>query len=162
MQEVADAAGVSKALVHYHFRDRATLLGRLVEHAAEGVVARERAAAARAAAAPAAQTLDVFWGWLDGEIARGELRALVELATEPAARVREAGRYAARARRASAAATLETLFAALALRPRVPSAMLAEVLVAFVDGLVLGAELLPGQQRVAYDVFWLALLSLAE
>jgi TetR/AcrR family transcriptional regulator, fatty acid metabolism regulator protein len=31
MQDVADAAGVSKGLIHYHFHDKETLLTRLIE-----------------------------------------------------------------------------------------------------------------------------------
>ena len=33
MQDVADAAGVSKGLIHYHFHDKETLLTRLIEAA---------------------------------------------------------------------------------------------------------------------------------
>jgi AcrR family transcriptional regulator len=159
LQEVATLAGVSKGLIHYHFHDKATLVARLVEHAAERVAARERAAAAQAAAAPAAQALDVYWRWLEGELARGELRAAAELAGDPSEYARVASRHAAGVRHAAASATLEALFGALALRPRVPVAMLANVLVAFVDGLAVSAS---SERRVAYDVFWLAVLGLAE
>ena len=56
-----------------------------------------------------------------------------------------------------------TLYATLALRPRVPTEMLADVFVAFVDGLALDAVQGPTEaHRVAYDVYWLAMLSLAE
>ena len=41
--------------------------------------------------------------------------------------------------------------------------MLADVFVAFVDGLALQTGIMPEvDRRVAFDVFWLALLSLAE
>src|SRR6185437_10158392 len=46
IHEVAVDAGVSKALVHYHFRDKDTLLARLVEHLANALVERERQALA--------------------------------------------------------------------------------------------------------------------
>ena len=40
---------------------------------------------------------------------------------------------------------------------------MADVLVAFVDGMALDATLAPERNhRVAFDVFWLAMLSLAE
>ncbi|MFL5582486.1 MAG: TetR/AcrR family transcriptional regulator [Gemmatimonadaceae bacterium] len=159
LQEVATHAGVSKGLIHYHFHDKATLVARLVEHAAARVVAREREAAARAAAAPAAQALDVYWRWLETELARGELRAGAELAGDPAEHVRAAARHASGLRHGAAAATLDALFGTLALRPRVPAPMLAAVLVSFVDGLAVSAA---ANRRVAYDVFWLAVLGLAE
>jgi AcrR family transcriptional regulator len=160
MQEVADAAGVSKGLIHYHFRDKETLLARLVEHLAEGIIAREHAAAA-ALRTPAA--VDTLWQWLEAELARGHVRALLALALDPSEGVHAAARAAAKARRDTAAETVTTLFAALELTPRVPPAMLAEVAVAFADGLALDAAMMPEtERRVAFDVFWLALLSLAE
>lgn len=159
LQEVATLAGVSKGLIHYHFHDKATLVARLLEHAAERVAARERAAAGQAASAPAAQALDVYWKWLEGELSRGELRAATELAGDPSEYVRVASRHALGLRHAAAENTLGALFGALALRPRVPVPMLAAVLVAFVDGLAVSAS---ADRRVAYDVFWLAVLGLAE
>ncbi|HET7458515.1 MAG TPA: TetR/AcrR family transcriptional regulator, partial [Gemmatimonadaceae bacterium] len=166
MQSVADAAGVSKGLVHYHFDDRETLLAAVVGHLADEVVERERRALRGVSAAGA---VDALWFWLDAELARGEIRALVELASAPEPRVREAARHAHARRCAAATETVEALFAALALRPRVPPSMLAEVSVAFTDGLAVRAthEAREKQQRafnprVAFDVFWLAMLGLAE
>src|SRR5918992_242040 len=75
MQEIAEEAGVSKALIHYHFHDKDTLLARLVLWMAEGLVRRERAALA--ASAPHA-AIDDLWRWLADELARGHIRALVE------------------------------------------------------------------------------------
>ena len=56
-----------------------------------------------------------------------------------------------------------TLFALLELRPRVPVQLMADVIVAFIDGLAIHASLAPeANHRVAFDVLWLSLLSLAE
>ena len=49
MQEVAEEAGVSKGLIHYHFHDKDTLLARLVMWMAEGLVRREHVALAASA-----------------------------------------------------------------------------------------------------------------
>jgi acetyl-CoA acetyltransferase len=77
--------------------------------------------------------------------------------------VREAVRRAGVARRDAAAESAAALFSAFGLRPRVPPPLLAEVIVAFVDGLAVDAALAPEREpRVAFDVFWLSLLSLAE
>ena len=72
-------------------------------------------------------------------------------------------------RRRQASETVERLFAILELQSRVPTSLLASVMVAFVDGLALdfAARREHGDQessspRVAFDVFWLAMLSLAE
>src|ERR687895_419648 len=60
MQEVAEAARVSKGLIHYHFHDKDTLLARLVVWMAEGLVRRERAALASSTPTGA---IDDLWRW---------------------------------------------------------------------------------------------------
>jgi AcrR family transcriptional regulator len=160
LQDVAEAAGVSKALIHYHFKDKAELLTRVAGWLAGEVVERE----ARALdGVPPTQAVDALWRWLDGELARGDVRVLLDLATVPGEGVQAAVREAAQARRAAAARTVHRLFGALSLTPRVPATLVADVLVAFIDGLALDVALAPERNhRVAFDVFWLAMLSLAE
>jgi len=160
MQEVAEEAGVSKGLIHYHFHDKDTLLVRLVMWIAEGLVRRERAALA---ASTPHGAIDDLWRWLDAELARGHVRALVELAGWRSGAVRSATAEAMRMRRMAASASAERLFAFLALRPRVPSVLLGDLLVTFVDGLASSPAGAGGEDaRAAFDVLWLALLGLAE
>lgn len=160
MQDVADAAGVSKGLIHYHYHDKETLLARLIEWVTRESVARERQALA---ASRPRTAVDDLWTWVEDELERGHLRVLVELSQERGALVAEAIRASARERRAAAAITVTRLFDVLELRPRVPIPLLADVIVAFVDGLAIHAALEPSHNhRVAFDVFWLSLLSLAE
>jgi AcrR family transcriptional regulator len=160
MQDVANAAGVSKGLIHYHFTDKETLLSLLVEWIARESVVREYAALASSTAKTA---LDDVWYWVSTELERGHLRVLTELSHERGQRVREASRLAAEARREAAASTVARLWDLLELRPRVPFAMLADVVVAFLDGLAVRATIAPrSNHRVLFDVFWLSLLSLAE
>lgn len=160
MQEVADEAGVSKGLIHYHFHDKDTLLVRLAMWIAEGLVRRERAALA---ASTPHGAIDDLWRWLDAELARGHVRALVELAGWHSGAVRSATAEAMRIRRTAATASAERLFAFLALRPRVPSVLLGDLLVTFVDGLASSPASAGGEDaRAAFDVLWLALLGLAE
>lgn len=160
LQDVADEAGVSKGLIHYHFHDKETLLAQLVGWASDGLIAREH----DALAAVTPQTaVDTLWGWLEGELERGHIRLLVELSQSASEIVRQASARSAEQRRAAAAATIEILFDALGLRPRIPAPLLAEVVVAFIDGLATRAALpLPAPLRIAFDVLWLSLLSLAE
>ena len=151
---------MSKGLIHYHFRDREALLVETVNWLAAAAVRRER----RALAAPTpAGAVDSMWRWLDAELARGELRVLVELAGAKEESVRDAARSAAEARRDAAAETVTTLFATLSLRPRVGPELLAEAIVAFIDGLAVQTALDPtANPRVAFDVFWLGMLGLAD
>ena len=160
MHEVAEEAGVSKGLIHYHFHDKDTLLVRLVMWIAEGLVRRERAALATSTPHGA---IDDLWRWLDADLARGHVRALVELAGWRSGGVRSATAEAMRLRRMAATASGERLFALLALRPRVPPVLLGDLLVTFMDGLAASPAGVGGADaRAAFDVLWLALLGLAD
>ena len=160
MQGVADLAGVSKGLIHYHFHDKETLLTRLIEWMTRESTAREQAALARSTPTTA---VDDLWTWVTGELARGHIRVLIDLSQERGPLIAEAVRNAAHTRRVAAAATVSRLFSLLELQPRVPIPLLADVVVAFVDGMAIHAALSPeSNHRVAFDVFWLSLLSLAE
>lgn len=162
MHEVAEEAGVSKGLIHYHFHDKETLLARVVEWMTRGLVARERAALADSTPRHA---IDDLWSWLDAELDRGYLRVLLELAEWREPLVQNAIRMSAALRREAAAQSIDQLFTLLALRPRIPPALLADVVTAFVDGLAIATHVAPPPDRMpraAFDVFWLALLGLAE
>lgn len=160
MQDVADAAGVSKGLIHYHFHDKDALLAHVVEWTAAGLVTRERAALA---GAPSARAVDALWEWLDAELRAGRLRVLIELSHEPGQVVRAAVQEGAQARRAAAADSIDTLFRRLSLKPRIPVPLLAGVTVAFIDGLAMESAIdAQANLRVSFDVFWLAMLNMAE
>lgn len=160
MQDVASAASVSKGLIHYHFRDKAHLLATLVAWLTGRITGRQRAASGHVQPENA---VDMVWSWVEGELTRGDLRALVALSLDDTPDVRTATREALAVRRTAATEMVAAVYAALDLTPRVPSALLAEVLVGFLDGLsttTVVAE--PGEQRVAFDAFWLALLTLGD
>jgi hypothetical protein len=122
----------------------------------------ERESAVRAALTPQS-AVDSLWAWLAEEQERGDIRILLELAHYKGDAVHAAIRHSSLLRRAAAADTVEALFDALALKPRVPAELLADVVVAFADGVVVARAADPDRDaRVAFDVFWLSLLSLAE
>ena len=160
MQDVATEAGVSKALIHYHFRDRDALLARLIEWLTERVLNRERNAMN---GCPPPEAIDALWRWIHRELEMRELRVLLELMHDPAPGAVLAAQRSARLRHAQAEATTTELFRLLQLKPRVPAELMAGVVVAMLDGLALEAALSPDREsRISFDVFWLALLSLAE
>ena len=160
LQDVADAADVSKGLIHYHFKEKETLLAILAQWIGRETVRREAEALVSSTPSTA---VDDLWAWLSAELQRGHLRALQDLACEPAPKVREAVILTAAARREAAADTITRLFDLLGLRLRLPVPAVADVIVAFVDGLSVYAMLQPDtNHRVTFDVFWLSLLSLAE
>jgi TetR/AcrR family transcriptional regulator, regulator of biofilm formation and stress response len=160
MAAIALEAGVSKALLHYHYHDRSTLLAEIVERIGMRTIERERAAIDESGGMGG---LDALWRWLDEELRRGELAALSELALVREGPVRRTTRSVASDRRRSAARTIERLFAELDLTPRVPAPLMADAAVAFIDGLALDvANGSAREPRVSYDIFWLALLGLGE
>ena len=160
MHDVAEEAGVSKGLIHYHFHDKQTLLARLVEWMTRSLVARERGALVESVPR---QAIDDVWTWLAAELERGYVLVLVELAESREPLVKRAIMDSRRARAAAAAASIERLFALLALRPRIPPSLIADVVVPFIDGLAIGAAADSAfNARAAFDVFWLSLLSLTE
>jgi AcrR family transcriptional regulator len=168
MAAIALEAGVSKALLHYHYHDRAALLAEIVERIGTRLIARERAAMDHAGDATGDATgdvtgLDALWRWLEDELRRGELASVVELALVRDGVIRTASRAVANHRRLSATRTIERLFAQLDLTPRVPAALMADASVAFTDGVALDVS--NGSlrdPRVSFDIFWLALLGLTE
>ena len=159
MAAIASEGGVSKALLHYHYADRSRLMAEVVRHLGRRLVARERSAMDMATGSGA---VDALWGWLDDELSRGELHALLELAMHREHEVREAATAVAALRLGAATQTVERLFAGLGLTPRMPAELLGAASVAFVDGLAVGVATPGREPRVSFDLFWLALLSLAE
>lgn len=160
MSDVAEEAGVSKGLIHYHFHDKETLLARVVEWMTRQVIERERAALSSSTAKTA---IDDLWMWLSDEMERGQLRVLTELAEWREDLVQREIAEAMRRRREATVESTTRLFELLSLTPRVPLELIAETVVAFRDGLVILAARDPeANPRAAFDVFWLALLCLAD
>jgi AcrR family transcriptional regulator len=160
LQDVAEAAGVSKALIHYHFHDKGELLARLVEWLRAGLVARQSTALTGVTGSAA---LDALWQWLSDELERGDLRALLDLALVQGHAVQAAVRVTAAERRDAAAQVIVQLFEALGLKARVPATLIGDAFIAFVDGLALDRVVEPERNaRISFDVFWLAMLSLTD
>jgi AcrR family transcriptional regulator len=164
LQAIAREAAVSKALILYHFRDKEALLASAIRWLDSRIQSRESRALADSSAAT---VLEDYWRWIDGELTAGEHRALLELSQERGEGCRQAVRESVDRRRQQAEATIERVFSLLELTPRLPAAMLATCELAFREGLVLGSS--PSAQshpdrsrRVAFDVFWLSLLSLTR
>lgn len=160
MGDVAARAGVSKALVHYHFTDKDTLVSALVDEVGRGIVERERAVLTKN---DRGHALDDYWQWLDGELKTGDAQILTALSEYDSERVRGLSRRIAADRRAVAVDHVTHVFESLSLTPRVPATLIAETVVAFVDGLAAAYALDPARDpRPAFDVLWLALITLSD
>lgn len=160
MSEVAEEARVSKGLIHYHFHDKETLLARVLEWITRQLVERERLALVHSTPRTA---IDDLWNWLNGELERGHIHVLVELTDSRDELVRREIQVSVRMRREAAIASTTRLFELLGLKPRVPTELIAEAVLAFRDGLsIAAARDRDSNPRAAFDVFWLAMLSLAD
>ena len=160
---VAAAAGVSTALVHYHFSTKQALLA-----AAAGQLATTWATGAAEAFGHGAglETLDRLWETLQRRAESGEERACAELRLaggadralavaleEPRAGVREA-----------IARRLPALLRELGSAAPAEGEELAAAIAAVLDGAALArATGRPaGEVRAAYDAFWLVLIAAGQ
>lgn len=160
MSAIASEAGVSKALLHYHFADRAQLLAHVIGVLAQRLVQREQAALAHRSANEAT-VVDALWHLVARELNHGELRAVLELGTLQEPALADATEQARRERQGAAVQTVGQVLALLDLTPRVPVEVIAGATVAFVDGLAIGG--VRGEHaQPSFDVFWLAILSLCD
>ena len=157
---VAERAGVSTALVHYHFDTKARLVVASAERIAE-VRTLRRGSALDAASGLAA--LDELWRALNEGIDDGVERAWLELVLQARADTEVAAVLATprSAARDAMARRLPQLMRELGATLPASAEEMAAALEAQLDGLALA--LLGGQEpasvRSAYDAFWLTLLA---
>lgn len=157
---VAHEAGVSKALIHYHFRDKSSLLRALVEDVRSRIADR---ADITIPSTRDAHVLDAFWSWVQRELQQDDIRILISLSESDDEEVRTVVRQVFGERRRAAVHHATLIFSHLGLKPRLPEELVADALLAFIDGLVVRQALEPDRDpRPAFDVLWLALLTLAD
>lgn len=158
LQAIARTAGVSKALLLYHFAGKAALLNAVVEALASASAQRLRQAATARDAMEAWRTL------ARREAKQGELALLAALSLELELEAETLAPL--RAVREAAATTLATaLLAGVQLVPRVPAVMVGRLLLRQLDGLVVGATrdgLSAEALDAELDVAALALLALGR
>lgn len=158
LQAIARTAGVSKALLLYHFAGKAALLAAIATALGEASTARLREATTRE------DVLDAWRALVRDEAARGELALLgalsleLELEAEPLRALRDA-------REAAAASLATALLAGMRLTPRVPAPLLGRVLLRQLDGVAAGATragIVGAALEAELDAFALALLALGR
>lgn len=158
LQAIARAAGVSKALLLYHFKGKSALLGAVTAALGAASEVRLRRAADRSDALDAWRTL------VRDEAARGELALLTALSLE--AGLDAAPLRAMREGRETAATALAAaLLSSVQLTARVPPPLLGRLLLRHLDG-VAAATTRTGPAGPALDdeldAFALALLALGH
>lgn len=159
LQGIATTAGVSKALVLYHFGDKPALLAAVVERLGRQSVERLEHATAGS---------DALQGWramMLAEAASGELALLASLSQEADLSGSTVVPEARRTREARAATLAQAMLRTLGLTPRVPATLLGRVLIRHMDGLVIATArggTTPGELDAELDTFTLALFGLGR
>jgi AcrR family transcriptional regulator len=160
---VAERAGVSTALVHYHFDTKAKLLAATAERVA---VRRHEKRAQALAASRGLAAVDALWEVVESNVRDGVERAYVELVLYARTDESAAGSLSQqrRSHRVAMGRRLPTLLRELGASPSAASEELTAALDAQLDGLSLA--LLAGSEaavvRTAYDAFWLSLLAAGQ
>lgn len=159
---VASRAGVSTALVHYHFDTKAKLM---LAAAVRLAAARSERRLAAFGARGALRALDDVWEMLLESAESGEERAYLELALHALA---DDGIAAALAddrtrEHASLGSRLPAFLAELGARPVAGTEELVVVVTAALDGFTLALlHQSAASVRAAYDAFWLTLISAGQ
>ncbi|MDE3152745.1 MAG: helix-turn-helix transcriptional regulator [Gemmatimonadota bacterium] len=156
---VAEGVGVSKALVHYHFRDKHALLLALALGAQEAI--RERSAKAPRAM-EREHPVDAFSEWVESELVAEDVRLALQLRhTSSAATNRAADGALADFRRAMTR-QVAAVFDSLGVSPRVSIALVSELFGTMAVGLASEPGRAPHESRRALETLWLAVLSMAD
>jgi AcrR family transcriptional regulator len=160
---VGRRAGVSSALVHYHFNTKQELLAAASERLAARRTEVRVAALARGSGLAA---LDGLWAALGAGPGSGVERAWHDLAflARRDATVRHTLAAQRRAERAAFAQSLPQLFLDLGTLPTVSWDETAATVLLFLDGvaLALAEGFEEDDVRAAYDAFWLVLVAAGQ
>jgi AcrR family transcriptional regulator len=145
VQEIADAAGISKGSIHYHFASKEELLERVLQRCFERIEVRVREAFELPGGPLERMNRALYEMWAVRRDGEPEVRVLTELhvLARQNASIRKA--FAAEMRKARQQMIdigLKQLIE-MGLKPRVPVEVLPRMLVAKLDGLALQYELEP-------------------
>jgi AcrR family transcriptional regulator len=166
VQDIADAAGLSKGAVHYHFASKDELLERVIDRCCEVVEARVRAVFAEPGMPLERIQRALAEMWTVRREGKREIRVLMELhiVGRHDRRIRHAFAEAMRRARAQIIETGLQQIVAMGLRPKVSVEVIPRLLMATLDGLALHqaidpipaeqeAEVLRGLEATAMALF---------
>lgn len=145
VQDIADSAGLSKGVIHYHFESKDDLYERVLERCCQVVEARVRAVFSEPGMPLERIHRALTEMWIARRDGVREMRVLTELhgLSRQNRRIKKALAEAMqRSRRQIIETGLEQLVA-MGLKPRIPVDMIPRLLLATLDGLALHQEIDP-------------------
>ncbi|MBX3201148.1 MAG: TetR/AcrR family transcriptional regulator [Labilithrix sp.] len=154
VQDIADAAGLSKGAVHYHFESKDELLERVLDRCCEVVESRIRAVFAEEGPPLERIHRALAEMWAVRRDGVREMRVLTELhiLSRQNKRIRKAcGEALQRACRQMIDTALEHLVA-MGLRPKVPVEVIPRLIIATLDGLALQQEIDPVSRETEAEI----------
>jgi AcrR family transcriptional regulator len=152
---VAQEADVSKALVHYHFKTKSTLLLGVIAGCRAQMLERAQQAQTHTSTASA---VDVMIAWLEREAVAGDLRVIVALTFARDREVRAHATEVLGTYRAAVTSCTEAVLHTLELFPRIPVATIAELLATTTLGMAAEGR----ASKATLEAQWLCVLTLTE
>ena len=156
---VAQQAGVSKALIHYHFKDKDALLLAVAVQCRDRVMSR---GSHQARPTLHENPVDGFSEWLELELAAQDLRIALQLKTSGSSSVVRAAEAVLAAVRAEVQRQQDLVFQTLELAPAVPSESIVDLLMAMAEGEATAPTEPLARRRRMVETLWLSLLSVAD
>lgn len=158
--QVATAAGVSKALVYYHFHDKRELFCGLVDDCEERIRSR---VGTNGRVGRSASPVDEFKAWVGREFDAGDANVLIRLGQVEDVVVRQASLRGVETFRATIGRQMETTFQQLGTPPPLPLDFLARLMATMIIGaLTRGEGISTPERNELLDILWLAVLRLGD
>ena len=137
VSDIADAAGMSKGVVHYHFKSKDDLLGRVLDACVAAIHTRTRRAWDEAKDPLDKIRSYLREGWASRTDGSPEMRVIAELAAQGVhdPRMREAISTMFQTMREQLVRDFVECFAEIGLRPKIPPRVVPRLVMATLDGL---------------------------
>ena len=156
---VARRAGVSKALIHYHFQDKDSLLSAVAAQCRDNVISRgARKETPRAHPNP----VDGFGEWLESELAAQDLCIALQLRGSGSVPVVHAAEAVLTVVRSEMEHQVDRVFGVLELAPAISSESVVDLFMTLAEGAALVSIEPVARLRRMVDTVWLSLLSVSE
>ncbi len=153
---VARRAGVSKALIHYHFQDKDSLLNAVAAQCRDNVVGR---VVRQDTSSAHTNPVDGFGEWMESELAARDLCIALQLRGSGSVSVVHAAEAVLTVVRSGIEHQVDRVFGVLELAPSIPSESVVDLFMTLVEGAAVVPIEPVARLRRMVETVWLGLLS---